>query len=1288
MEVFEIPSHKSELNIDQHDFSKQDILSDLQEARKSSRDGPGFIIEHCKAYFAAICHCEKLPVDIIHMAFEDLHRGMKILNENLSTTLTNLCDEEQEDESMRLSYLNIMKLHIYCYTQIIITFEGKEEEKNMNNLKIKKKKVENTFAIDKKQIIVHLNNLLQKEIKILWNPPIVEEAFINLVSEVCYRFLQNAAIKNEKGVSTEIWSFLGTLIKSYNHRKTFVIRIVQLIKLHEHLVHCLPEGFRFLVENYNCKSMIHDIVQEVTEWQTDEKYQDAHGARFCSSLLVEMAILMPDMMIPEVMYLTRYLYYESPTLRNCVLSVITEVISKVLTKHDLTDEERESRDEFLAILEEHIFDTSPLVRSKIFQHWARLQKESAIPLKNQNEILSKAIDHLEDKGASVRKTAANLVTAFLSHNSFSFDLQLHKRQKDLEEIETELKAAETNIEEIVSKNAKELEDQWNAIQDEIKKMIEEEFEKEPEIERKDDEEGKKEEEDILDLVKMYLTEKDYRSAIKLCRMAEHDVQAWKELGETVGEKGKIEMTLLLLKSVFIKPKSNSIEELYRKFDLLGKKHDFLKDTVTFLKLLDSALEKMVELLETTTVGDMHEAIEFFITAYKFNIDRSMLGIVEMLRIMQRNEPERKNAIVNAFKKIYLETDSENLAQHTSVVVDRLIAFLKEVPINNLEDMQNIIAQWSDKGVIDNAVIDMFWQYFTGRVPTSEENKTAVLELLRMSAIHKTSIIKKNIKLIATIVFDKKEDKIQENMLMVGTACKALAVGGRGKIDMNSPDPPFKISADDALFQSLLEILATNFFKNVEYYSYVLPSSVACIYQLCSKPESVCEELIRQIVSTMISKNEKQLVDFQLVRLCQLLGCIAVSHLDYMDNTLYKELKRRQNMREKRENQKEKKDKKKTANKSRTHDSVLNQSAANEESTLEGAQAEDSDAEFILSILENDTVTGSGLLGKFSFIIKKVCQRPDLYDNGVIQGAAVVTLIRYMLVSSRFCEENMQLLFTIFEKTKYTDVKCTVLYHCSDLLTRFPNIVEPWTPRIYGSLQDPSDKIRKATFFTLSNLILRDMIRMFGYISAMAKCILDKDEELNTMSRNFFVQLSHKENNLYNTLPDIFSHLVEELETDDLRTIMKFLFDLMDKQKYMENLVERFCCKFEVTENINHCRNIVYCLTLINYNEKALRKLQENFPVYKHLMHDEEVYPHFKQILTIRPQVGKVDLKPIIAEIEQSIESLFEIREGENPSPPKRPVINAKKSAKKAPAPKRGRQRTKRKQQSSSDEDSD
>lgn len=59
----------------------------------------------------------------------------------------------------------------------------------------------------------------------------------------------------------------------------------------------------------------------------------------------------------------------------------------------------------------------------------------------------------------------------------------------------------------------------------------------------------------------------------------------------------------------------------------------------------------------------------------------------------------------------------------------------------------------------------------------------------------------------------------------------------------------------------------------------------------------------------------------------------------------------------------------------------------------GAEAEDADAEFILSVLENEVVSMKGLLGKFFPLILTICQRPDLYDNRLLQLSAVTALMR-------------------------------------------------------------------------------------------------------------------------------------------------------------------------------------------------------------------------------------------------------------------------------------------------------
>lgn len=105
-------------------------------------------------------------------------------------------------------------------------------------------------------------------------------------------------------------------------------------------------------------------------------------------------------------------------LRNSILTIITEVILNVLTKHELGIEEREHREDFLRILEEHIHDSAALVRAKVCQNWARLQAENAIPLNMIHRILDKIVQRLGDKGALVRKAAASCVTDFLKHNPY------------------------------------------------------------------------------------------------------------------------------------------------------------------------------------------------------------------------------------------------------------------------------------------------------------------------------------------------------------------------------------------------------------------------------------------------------------------------------------------------------------------------------------------------------------------------------------------------------------------------------------------------------------------------------------------------------------------------------------------------------------------------------------------------------------------------------------------------------------------------------------------------------
>lgn len=89
---------------------------------------------------------------------------------------------------------------------------------------------------------------------------------------------------------------------------------------------------------------------------------------------------------------------------------------------------------------------------------------------------------------------------------------------------------------------------------------------------------------------------------------------------------------------------------------------------------------------------------------------------------------------------------------------------------------------------------------------------------------------------------------------------------------------------------------------------------------------------------------------------------------------------------------------------------------------------------------------------------------------------------------------------------------------------------------------------------------------------------------------------------------------------------RFLFGLIEKNKHMETLVDRFCAKYNLVDDEYKCRNITFCLTLISYNERGLKRLLDNFDLYKHQLHFKDVDSMMRQILTNANKLNKNEIK--------------------------------------------------------------
>ncbi|KAK8740316.1 hypothetical protein OTU49_002846, partial [Cherax quadricarinatus] len=147
------------------------------------------------------------------------------------------------------------------------------------------------------------------------------------------------------------------------------------------------------------------------------------------------------------------------------------------------------------------------------------------------------------------------------------------------------------------------------------------------------------------------------------------------------------------------------------------------------------------------------------------------------------------------------------------------------------------------------------------------------------------------------------------------------------------------------------------------------------------------------------------------------------------------------------------------------------------------------------------------------------------------------------------------------------------------------------------------------------------------------------------------------------------------------------FSLIQKDKQQENLVEKLCHRFQATINTRQWRDIAYCLSLLQFNERSIRKLSENFNCYSDKMHEPEVYDFFLGILANAQKIAKPDAKAFIEELEGRIQESHE--KGVEDENVISKAANAKSKFKKphhAAQQTRGRGRRKKKESSSEEEE--
>lgn len=463
-----------------------------------------------------------------------------------------------------------------------------------------------------------------------------------------------------------------------------------------------------------------------------------------------------------------------------------------------------------------------------------------------------------------------------------------------------------------------------------------------------------------------------------------------------------------------------------------------------------------------------------------------------------------------------------------------------------------------------------------------------------------------------------------------------------------------------------------FYPKLPDFESIASQTINFLYKMCSAPDLLCQEIINELCKKLneISKKRKQkrlesdenvpelsqpteliIPKYLLPRVIFIFGYIATKELVYLHDDVTNNMKYREELSKQ----------KKNGNQSNTlNDTSINRTLRRLESTdtslvdsnepdatYMGATAEDALAEMINNICENELIgSADGLLHHFVPFLIEILSHPAKYSDDYIQRAAILALMRFMTVSNQLCTERIAFLMNILRKTKSASMKCNIIIGLADLTSRYPNTIEPWHSNFFVLLFEKENTIRLTTLKMLSHVILQAIVRVTGQVSEMAACIVDENLEIRNAAKEFFYQLvGCKELDYYKVMPDIVSRLSSNespMPEDKFRIIVKYLFELIRKDRPAENLVEKLCSRFRSTNTERQWRDIAFCLCLLTPTEKTMKRLIDNLPNYKDKLVYDEIYDCFKLIISnANKQLMKPALKDLTKDFETKLQKCLE-----------------------------------------------
>ncbi|CAD5121760.1 DgyrCDS10237 [Dimorphilus gyrociliatus] len=1185
---------------------------DSQRFRKTAEeDIEGFLNSIHVPFFVLKNWKETINVNVVKNCFKGLVSFLNLFSNELKEHSRNgsrLGDNEEQLKLQRSAFK--MAVYLLCEFGVRLEKMSMKAEKEATAMQTGRKKRKQSLAdtdplaghwkVEKKESIVAVLRLFKQDVDSLWNPPGASRDVLNCVLTYAYLLLDSPMILYDNLLLEQILTILAIFIKRYSHEHAFCQQILNKmlnVGMEENDIKSLGRGVAGIIEKNRFKPLLKSFLLQFASPENDND-RSAKGLAFLLSAFGEKLFYYMPELSDE---LFNILEIDNHLLRSAALSVIGDTLIGVF------NHENRRKLELGNVAEEE---------SKILDFFLKQPDPLKVYLDNQDDFSTALFEHIHDLHSAVRARVLGIWEVIYEKNSVSVDFIV----KLVERVALRLydKAA------YVRKSAfnflcSVIRD--HPFSDDILKRPQSEILQESEQKRIEVEE-------------------------KLKSFQENESEA--EVDNDVAQK-----------------KKNLNEALH-----------FIDSEIKFVKAITQVFPKALSQLKAKQSTDRSVAIKFFALCNSLGVIEAENGVKEILPLIWSEEETVRKVVIDAFKGLFWgEDDCPDNRKQSIDFVAKVSKLVENASYEEFDAISDIIGCVNLSPAIMNSIRQILWERFTRKLqPTSEEESRCALQLLTMIAKCERAIFTdNNVDVLITegiekrgrgdftlakLTFDCLLQMIPPGVEGRSKKDQAITSKNKGKISKAKlSQEKRRYSNEDPLIRSICNLIVDGFTDKSQKkfsYIYMVESALKFLMEFADNCIIIYDTILQQLMELLKknisteaapgSEQEMELDDllsddnercsflpvYLVTRFIFIIGHMGLQCYVYLKTDVLVELQNR------------KKNKKLSISPNFTPQvNAGGLSFLDSMNDSQNLETED-ETERIDRVCDEELVT-SNLLGKFSQFIIDICRdslRRDVKSKD-LQVAAAGALCKYMIVSKRYCEDNLQLVFSLIRNSPLADVRLICIVSVGDMMFNHISEVNEWNAKLYDQLSDKDPRIRKATLAVLCRCFEYGIIKIKGnHLGQVALCLVDKERRIVDEARNLFKIYAKRQEIIYNAIQNVVTYLVSSTsesrcDEDDFKKIIDYLIQFLTKVSEHESFGEKLCAKMKTAVDERQWRQLAYCFTKIMPTPKVVNTLNRKIADIADKLSEPFVRESLRSLISTAKKMNKGN-EPEIAELEDKI----------------------------------------------------